>query len=387
MLWLTSPACTELETRVLDWLAQMLQLPPQFASSGSGGGVIHGTASEAVLVALVAARHRLRALHPESSDIASRLTIYCSQQAHSSIVKAAVIAGLATGPDDRSRVRLIDVDAKGQMRTDLLQRAIGDDLSAGLVPAFVCASVGTTGTTAIDPVPEIARILRTHTPHAWLHIDAAHAGAAAICPELRPILNGIEHADSFCFNPHKWLLTNFDCDCFYVRDRRVLIDSLSITPEYLRNAASDSGEVFDYRDWQVPLGRRFRALKLWFVIRHYGVSGLRSFIRQHIDLAMQFESWVRADDRFEIVAPRTMNLVCFRLKNNANSPDRNRELLTRINAAGRIYLTHTALPPAMGGHPCVLRMAIGGTHTVLPDVQEAWSVISAAAGALVAQTP
>lgn len=387
MLWLTSPACTELETRVLDWLAQMLHLPPQFHSTGSGGGVIHGTASEAALVAIVAARHRLRALHSDATDIASRLTIYCSQQAHSSIVKAAVIAGLSSGPDDRSRVRLIDVDVKGQMRMDLLQQAITSDLAAGLVPGFVCASVGTTGTTAIDPVPDIAKVIRAHAPHAWLHIDAAHAGAAAICLELRHILNGIEHADSFCFNPHKWLLTNFDCDCFYVRDRRVLIDSLSITPEYLRNAASDSGEVFDYRDWQVPLGRRFRALKLWFVIRHYGVSGLQTFIRQHIDLATRFESWVRADSRFEIVAPRTLNLVCFRLKNPSGSADLNRELLAKINTGGRIYLTHTALPPAMGNHPCVLRMAIGGTHTTLPDVQEAWAVISAAAGALSAQTP
>lgn len=384
MLWLTSPACTELETRVLDWLAQMLQLPQQFHSSSSGGGVIHGTASEAALVALVAARHRLRTLHRDHADIASRLTIYCSQQAHSSIVKAAVIAGLSSGPDDRSRVRLIDVDAKGQMRPDLLQQALSADLANGLVPCFVCATVGTTGTTAIDPIPEIAKVIRAHAPHCWLHIDAAHAGAAAIWPELRPMLSGIEHAESFCFNPHKWLLTNFDCDCFYVRDRRVLIDSLSITPEYLRNAASDSGEVFDYRDWQVPLGRRFRALKLWCVIRHYGVSGLQTFIRQHIDLATQFESWVRADARFEVVAPRTMNLVCFRLKNAAATADRNRELLARINGTGRIYLTHTALPPSMGGHPCVLRMAIGGTHTTLPDVQEAWQILQQQATNLLA---
>lgn len=387
MLWLTSPACTELETRVLDWLAQMLQLPSQFHSTGSGGGVIHGTASEAVLVALVAARHRFRVLHPQMPDIASRLTIYCSQQAHSSIVKAAMIAGLSSGPEDRLRVRLIDVDVRGQMRPDLLQQAITTDLAAGLVPGFVCASVGTTGTTAIDPVPAIAAVVRAHAPHCWLHIDAAHAGAAAICPEIRHILDGIEEADSFCFNPHKWLLTNFDCDCFYVRDRRMLIDSLSITPEYLRNAASDSGEVFDYRDWQVPLGRRFRALKLWFVIRHYGVAGLQSFIRHHIDLAARFESWVRADERFELVSPRTLNLVCFRIKTPPGAPDRNRELLARINTTGRIYLTHTALPEPMGGHPCVLRMAIGGTHTTLPDVQEAWAVISAAAGALVAPAP
>jgi aromatic-L-amino-acid decarboxylase len=382
MLWLTSPACTELETRVLDWLAQMLQLPPQFHSSSSGGGVIHGTASEAALVALVAARHRLRTLHSDQPDLASRLTIYCSQQAHSSIVKAAMIAGIASGPDDRSRVRLIDVDVNGQMRMDLLQQAILADLVAGLIPGFVCATVGTTGTTAIDPIPEIARIIRAHAPHCWLHIDAAHAGAAAICPEMRPMLNGIEHADSFCFNPHKWLLTNFDCDCFYVHDRRVLIDSLSITPEYLRNAASDSGEVFDYRDWQVPLGRRFRALKLWFVIRHYGVSGLQSFIAHHIDLATLFESWVRADSRFEVVAPRTMNLVCFRLINVPGAPDRNRELLASVNATGRVYLTHTAVPTSMGGHPCVLRMAIGGTLTTRADVQEAWKILQSQAAAM-----
>lgn len=409
MLWATSPACTELETRVLDWLADMLSLPDRFKStSPSGGGVIQGTASEATLVALVAARDRMRralaAPTPDSRPpTPASFTIYTSTQAHSSVIKAAMIAGLADSPEDRSRIRLVDTDEHFAMRPDLLEAAIRSDLAAGLIPTFVCASVGTTSTTAIDPISKIADAISsacsstTSSLHLsvfpsllpWLHIDAAHAGAACICPEHRWMLDGIDRADSLCFNPHKWLLTNFDCDAFWTADRHALIRALSVTPEYLRNRASDAGEVIDYRDWQIPLGRRFRALKLWFVIRHYGVEGLRAHIRRHVDLAAQFESWVRADPRFEIAAPRTLNLVCFRVR-GASSPSAqcpmpnasslNKSLLDAVNATGRTYLSHTVLhhpsqPHDPGPGRYTLRMAIGATNTQLADVAETWSLI------------
>lgn len=400
MLWLTSPACTEVETRVLDWLREMLGLPACFDSRASvnggsnGGGVIQGTASEATLSALVAARDRARrALNAKAPNATPRerpeYTVYASTQAHSSIVKAAMIAGIADDAADTRHVRLIDVDDRYAMRTDLLEAALRDDLAAGLTPCFVCANVGTTATTAMDPIGEIATAIdrvfaSSQHPKPWLHIDAAHAGAAAVCPEFRPMLAGLEHADSFCFNPHKWLLTNFDCDCFYVKDRRPLIDALSITPDYLRNQASDSGAVIDYRDWQIPLGRRFRALKLWFVIRAFGVEGLQAHIRRTIALAAHFEALVRSDDRFEIVAPRTVNLVCFRLK---GPDDLNRALVDAINASGRAFLIHTIVPtrPAAPDKPAktlILRLAVGAPATEQADIDAVWDQIKQTASDL-----
>ncbi|XVJ61158.1 MAG: aspartate aminotransferase family protein [Tepidisphaera sp.] len=400
MLWLTSPACTEIETRVLDWLREMLGLPACFDSRSSlnggsnGGGVIQGTASEATLSALVAARDRARrSLSSQAANAAPRLrpeyTVYASTQAHSSIMKAAMIAGIADSAADTRHVRLIDVDDAYAMRTDLLEAALREDLAAGLTPCFVCANVGTTATTAMDPIGGIAAALdrvfaASGRPRPWLHVDAAHAGAAAVCPEFRPMLKGVEHADSFCFNPHKWLLTNFDCDCFYVKDRRPLIDALSITPDYLRNQASDSGAVIDYRDWQIPLGRRFRALKLWFVIRAFGVEGLQAHIRRTVALAAQFEALVRADDRFEIVAPRTVNLVCFRLK---GSDDLNRTLVDTINASGRAFLIHTVVPtrPMSPGKPAktlILRLAVGAPATEQAHIDAVWDQIKQTASDL-----
>lgn len=368
MLWATSPAATELETRMMDWMAQMLDLPQSFHSTGNGGGCIQGTASESTLIAMLAARHRC-------GPATAPLTLYTSTQAHSSIIKAAMIAGLATSPDDRTHLRLIGTDHNDALRPDLLEKAIREDQAAGCRPCYVCATVGTTSSTAIDPVPGVAQVLdRTGAAKSgcWLHVDAAHSGAACICPEFRPMLAGVEHADSICFNPHKWLLTNFDCDCFWTRDRASLIGALSVTPEYLRNRASQSGQVIDYRDWQIPLGRRFRALKLWLVVRHYGVEGLRAHIREHIRLASMFEDWVRADSRFELVAPRTVNLVCFRLK---GSDEVNRALMDRLNASGRMYLSHTTLPGPDGQSRMVLRMAIGATLTREVHVRAAWGLI------------
>jgi len=400
MLWATSPACTELETRVLDWLGRAIGLPSNFLSesgggTGRGGGVIEGTASEAALVALCAARHRARKELGASGVSADedRWTIYTSTQAHSSILKAAMIAGLARGPEDRSRVRLIDVDPQMRMRADLLAETMRADIAAGRVPMFVCATLGTTSSTAIDDVEAIAGAIQaaagasasfTSSLLPWLHVDAAHAGAACICPEFQQWLRGVERADSICFNPHKWLLTNFDCDCFWTRDRDSVTGAMSITPEYLRNQASDAGEVIDYRDWQVPLGRRFRALKLWLVMRWYGLEGLRAYIRSHMAMAAEFEEWVRVDERFEVVADRTMNLVCFRLaplrgEAPTETDRRNRELLAKINGSGLAYLTHTTLPVFEGeraaGTMYVLRMAIGAVLTQREDVRGTWALI------------
>ncbi|MFT4626923.1 MAG: aromatic-L-amino-acid decarboxylase, partial [Myxococcota bacterium] len=307
MLWQTSPAMTEVETRVLDWMADLLGLSAEFRSDApTGGGVIQGTASEATLVSLLAARAR-------AGGPVAELCVYTSSQAHSSVVKAAMVAGLAQGPDDRRQVRLIPVDDALQMRPDALTAAIRADRAAGMTPAWVCATVGTTGTAAVDPVPAIADVIEAEAPQAWLHVDSAYAGVLGLCPEHRHLLAGVERADSLVVNAHKWLLTNFDCSLFWTRDRPAVLDALSITPDYLRNAASDSGSVIDYRDWQVPLGRRFRALKLWFVLRHYGAEGLRRYLRAHVELARSFEAKVRSDPRFICVGDRHAALVCFRL--------------------------------------------------------------------------
>ena len=259
----------------------MLDLPHKFLSTSSGGGVIQDTASSASLCALLAARERATSFASNRYGCDGKLVGYTSSQAHSSLEKGAQVAGIG-----RDNLRLIEVDQNFAMRPEALARQIDEDLRAGLVPFFVSATIGTTSSNAIDPVPEIGRICREHK--LWLHVDAAMSGTAALCPEFRHTHAGLEFADSYCFNPHKWMFTNFDCDCFYVADRKALVQTLSVVPEYLRNKASETGAVIDYRDWQIPLGRRFRALKLWFVIRHYGIEGLQYHIRQHVELAQQF---------------------------------------------------------------------------------------------------
>ncbi|HEV2549557.1 MAG TPA: pyridoxal-dependent decarboxylase [Stellaceae bacterium] len=360
MLWATSPACTELETHVLDWLVGMLGLPQKFLSSRTGGGVIQDTASSAALCALLAARERATNFASNRRGGDGKLVAYTSTQAHSSIEKAVQIAGIG-----RDNLRLISVDENFAMQSHALARQIMEDRRAGLVPCFVCATVGTTSSNAIDPVLEIGRICRDND--LWLHVDAAMCGTAALCPEFRHILNGLELADSYCFNPHKWMFTNFDCDCFYVADRKALIQTFSILPEFLRNKATESGAVIDYRDWQIPLGRRFRALKLWFVIRHYGVEGLRHHVREHVRLAQQFAAWVRSDERFELAAPVPLNLVCFRHK---GGDEANQTLMDRLNRSGDLYLTHTRLNDRL-----TLRLCIGQTHTRAQHVERAWQRI------------
>ena len=360
MLWATSPACTELETHVLDWLADMLGLPVKFKSDAAGGGVIQNTASSASLCALLAGRERATNFTSNERGCDGRLVAYTSNQAHSSLEKAAKIAGLGC-----QNLRTIEVDEGYAMRPDALARQIKSDREAGLVPCFVCATVGTTSSNAIDPVPEIGRICQEEG--LWLHVDAAMSGTAALCPEFRFIHEGIELADSYCFNPHKWMFTNFDCDCFYVADRATLIKTLSVLPEYLRNKATESGAVIDYRDWHIPLGRRFRSLKLWFVIRHYGVEGLRHHVRRHVELAQSFATWVKEADRFELAVPAPLNLVCFR---HVGGDDVNRKLLERLNQSGELYLTHTVLDERY-----TLRMCVGQTHTEARHVEAAWRQI------------
>ncbi len=360
MLWATSPACTELETHVLDWLVEMLGLPESFRSSSTGGGVIQDSASSAALCAVLAARERSTGYASNARGGDGRRIAYASTQAHSSIEKAIKIAGIG-----KDNLRLIDVDDTFAMRADALAERIAADRQAGLAPFFAAATIGTTSSNAIDPVPAIGRICRERG--IWLHVDAAMSGTAALCPEFRWIQDGLALADSYSFNPHKWMFTNFDCDCFYVADRAHLIRTLTILPDYLRNQATESGAVIDYRDWHVPLGRRFRALKLWFVIRHYGVAGLRHHVRRHVRLAQEFASWVAKDPRFEVVVPPPLNLVCFRFR---GSDDANRELMDRLNRSGDLYLTQTRLNDRL-----VLRLSVGQTTSEERHVARAWARI------------
>ena len=364
MMWTTSPACTELETHVLDWLVDMLELPQTFKSDSAGGGVIQDTASSATLCALLAARERATSGASNESGCDGRLVAYASNQAHSSIEKAVTIAGLG-----RQNLRPVEVDDSFAMRADALAAQIDADRDAGLVPCFACATTGTTPSNAIDPLAEIGRVCRDKG--VWLHVDGAMSGTAAICPEFRYIHDGLELADSYCFNPHKWMFTNFDCDCFYVADRAALLSALSILPEYLRNKASESGAVIDYRDWQIPLGRRFRALKLWFVIRHYGIEGLRFHIRRHVELAQQFASWVEAADDFELVVKPSLNLVCFR---HVGDDALNERLEERLNGSGALYLTHAMLDDRY-----TLRLCVGQTGTEQRHVEGAWQLIRSTA--------
>lgn len=395
MLWRTGPACTEVESRVLDWFVHLLGLPEHFLADsdgsswtgGGGGGVIQGTASEATLCSIVAARARSVRTAREAGDdsayaeLASRCCLYASSQAHSSVVKAAMIAGLAEHPEDRSRVRLVDVDPDTlAMDAAALEAAIRADLDAGLIPCWIGATMGTTSSGAFDPIDEIGAVARAH--RVWLHVDAAWAGAALVCPELRDgaRAGGLVHADSFCFNPHKWLLTTFDLDALFVSDRRSLLDGLSIMPEYLRTPESEGGAAIDYRDWQIPLGRRFRALKLWFVVRWYGAEGLRAHIRRGIALAERAEARVRADERFELTTERSLSLICFRVRHD--DPERRDELTAalcdRVNATGRTLLTRTTLPGRWGGG-VVIRFSVGGIATEAVHVDETWDLIGSVA--------
>ncbi|KAI6673489.1 hypothetical protein NL676_001395 [Syzygium grande] len=363
--WITSPAATELEMIVLDWLAKLLNLPDDFLSTGPGGGVIQGTASEAVLVVLLAAREKFLARIGKSS--LNKLVVYSSDQTHSALQKACQIGGIY--PENCR------------------------DISAGLVPFLLCATVGTTSSTAVDPLPALAKVAKRNG--MWFHIDAAYAGSACICPEYRPYIDGVEEADSFNMNAHKWFLTNFDCSALWIKDRKVLIQALSTNPEFLKNKASQANMVLDYRDWQIPLGRRFRSLKLWMVLRLYGVQNLQQYIRNHIELARQFEDLVSQDPRFELRMPKSLtnlytlspprifSLVCFRLLSPDNDGDKgnklNRDLLDTVNSTGKIFISHTVLSGTY-----ILRFAVGAPLTEERHVNEAWKVLQDEASKLLA---
>ncbi|KAM5190244.1 aromatic-L-amino-acid decarboxylase isoform 5-T5 [Callospermophilus lateralis] len=363
--WAASPACTELETVMMDWLGKMLQLPEEFLAGkdGEGGGVIQGSASEATLVALLAARtkvtRRLQAASPELTQAAimEKLVAYFSDQAHSSVERAGLIGGV--------QMKAIPSDGKFAMRASALQEALERDKAAGLIPFLVVATLGTTSCCSFDNLLEVGPICKKED--MWLHIDAAYAGSAFICPEFRHLLNGVEFADSFNFNPHKWLLVNFDCSAMWVKKRTDLTGAFKLDPVYLKHSHQDSGLITDYRHWQIPLGRRFRSLKLWFVFRMYGVKGLQAHIRKHVQLAHKFESLVRQDSRFEICAEVTLGLVCFRLK---GSNQLNEALLQRINNAKKIHLVPCHLRDKF-----VLRFAICSRMVESAHVQFAWEHI------------
>ena len=376
MLWATSPVCTELETHVLDWLAELLDLPAAFRSDGPGGGVIQDSASSATLTALLAARERATGFESNRVGARAPLVAYGSEESHSSLLKAVRIAGL--GSDN---LRSIPVDpATRAARPEAFAALVREDLAAGRIPCFAAVTLGTTSTGAFDPLAEIGPIARDRG--IWVHVDAAMAGTAFLCPEFRHLQAGVELADSYCFNPHKWMFTNFDCDAFWVADRGALTETLSVTPEYLKNRASAAGEVWDYRDWHIPLGRRFRALKLWFVLRHYGAAGLRGHIREHVELGQEFLRFVEQADDFEVLAPAPLNHVTFRYRgpgSGADLDDRNLRLLNALNESGRLYLTHTRLPAGIA-----LRMVVGQSHTRREDVVEAWEQIAGTARGLAA---
>ena len=364
MIWQTSPACTELETRVMDWLAELLDLPGRFRSTGAGGGVIQDTASSSSLCALIAARERSTGLAGNREGCARDLTVYASREAHSLVQKAVRIAGIGD-----AHLRRIDTDAAFAMDPGALAAAIEADVAAGLRPCFVVATVGTTSSNAMDPLRAIGEICRAHG--IWLHVDAAMSGTAALCPEFRWIHEGLELADSYTVNPHKWMFTNFDCNAFWVADRKALIDAFAITPEYLRNSATESGAVIDYRDWHIPLGRRFRSLKLWFVLRWYGAEGLRHHVRRHVELAQEFAGWVDADPDFEIAAPHPLNLICFR---HLGGDETNERIQERVNGGGRMFITHTRLAGKY-----TLRLCVGQSGTESEHVEAAWRLLRDAA--------
>ena len=361
MLWETSPAAAELEEKMMDWLKHMLGLPKEWH------GVIQDTASSAVLVALLTAREKntFWMINRKGFSGSDGYRVYASSEAHSSVDKAVKIAGLG-----HENLVKTPTDMAFRMDPHKLEEAIRKDLEEGKRPLMAVATLGTTGTTSVDPLKKIAEICRKHA--IWLHVDAALAGTALLLDEYRWIIDGMEMADSFVFNPHKWMFTNFDCSAYFVKDREALVRTFEINPEYLKTKTR--GRVNDYRDWGIPLGRRFRALKLWFVIRNYGLQEMRKTIASHIQMAKELEDEMRQHAHFEILAPRTMNTLCFRYKPKGADEKHtnllNEELLEKLNKTGRIYLTHTKLHGRY-----TLRLVIGQTRVEPRHVKQAWQLI------------
>jgi aromatic-L-amino-acid decarboxylase len=367
MKWETSPAAAELEEKVMNWLKEMTGLPRHFQ------GVIQDSASSSTLVAILSAREKYSEylVNEKGLKWSDNFRVYCSSETHSSIEKAVKIAGLGS-----HNLVKVSVDKDYRMDVKSLKNAIEADLKINNKPICVVATLGTTGSTAIDPLEEVAAICSRYG--LWLHVDAAYAGSALILPDYRWMIKGVEYADSFVFNPHKWLFTNFDCSAYFVKDKYALLRTLQIVPEYLKTNVQ--GKVNDYCDWGIPLGRRFRALKLWFVIRSYGVEGLQQKLRHHLALAEKLSESIREDADFEIMAPVTLNLVCFRYHpagvDDPSALNRANELLLNmVNQSGKAYLSHTRLS---GNY--VLRMVVAQTKVELRHVDAAWKLIRQKAG-------
>jgi aromatic-L-amino-acid decarboxylase len=358
MIWETCPAGTELEERVLEWLRLMTGLPEGMT------GVIQDNASVSTLVALLSAREKSTGFQANEMGIKEPLVVYMSEEAHSSVEKGIKIAGFG-----RRNIRTISTDSAFALVPEELEQAIGEDKNRGLKPCCVVGTLGTTSSSALDPVREIGEICRRHS--LWFHVDAAYAGTAALLPEKRGMLDGIELVDSYVFNPHKWMLTNFDCSVYFARDPGHLIRTFEIHPEYLKTGVD--AEVKNFKDWGIHMGRRFRALKLWFVLRHYGQEGLQAIIREHIRLAGEVKNWVENHDLFELMAPVPLSLVCFRVNDGRDEGELNelnKQLLERLNRSGKLLLSHTTL---RGKY--VIRMVIGARLTGEKHVRQAWEFI------------
>lgn len=362
MIWETSPAAAELEEKVMNWLKKMLNLPE------SWHGVIQDTASSSTLCAMLTAREKYSNFDINKSGFKGneKFRIYGSLETHSSIDKGVKIAGF--GLDNLVKVQ---VDENQAMQPNALKTAIKNDVKNGYRPLCVVATLGTTGTTAIDPIKPIAEICKEF--NLWLHVDAALAGSALMLPEYQWLANGLDMADSFVFNPHKWLFTNFDCSAYFIKDKDILIKTFTILPEYLKTKTT--GKVNDYRDWGIALGRRFRALKLWFVIRDFGVQDLQERLRYHIRLAKNLEEKIRENENFELMNKRNINMLCFRYHPNNISDESilnqlNVQLLHSLNRTGKIFLTHTKI-----NNRYILRLVIGQTNVTERHVDKAWELI------------
>ena len=362
MKWETSPAAAELEEKVMAWLKGATGLPEFFQ------GTIQDSASTATLVSLLTAREKFTdyRINEEGFRDSGTFRIYCSEETHSSIEKGVKIAGFG-----KENLVKVGVDGHYRLKPDQLDEAIEQDKKQGRVPLCIIATLGTTGSTAIDPLPEIAQIRKKH--NLWLHVDAAYAGSALILPEYQWMIEGIEEADTLVFNPHKWLFTNFDCSAYFVKDKQAVVNTFQLVPEYLKTRSDEQAN--NYSDWTIPLGRRFRALKLWFVLRYYGLEGLQQKLRDHIAMAGEMKEWIEQHKNFEMLAPVTMNVLCFRFNpGNIDSEEQinrlNEQLLHEINHTGEIYMSHTKLAGKY-----TLRMVIAQTDVEKHHVEEAWKVI------------
>ncbi len=368
MLWRTSPAAAELETMMMRWLGKLIGVPENWT------GIIYDTASIGGFSALAAARESLGLgirEHGASGRDVPVLRIYVTEHTHSHVKKAAIALGVGL-----ENVVHVACDDAFCMRPDALHRAIDEDRERGMRPLAVVATIGTTSTTSIDPVPEIARIAKRH--NVWLHVDAAYAGIAAILPEQRFIMNGVDEADSLVVNPHKWLFVPMDCSALYVRDESLLRGAFSLVPEFVLTTPERG--VRNYMEYGLQLGRRFRALKLWFVLRHFGARGIRERLREHIALAAEFASWVGAEPGWEVLAPHPFSVVCFRYRadgmSEAEAEAFNARVMQAVNASGDIFISHTKI-----GGTYALRLAIGNLRTQRADVEAAWLAIRDAAAA------